>query len=132
MKNKEKLDLLLKDLSSRLPFRVKIEFSDGSVETLKGIWYDEDEGWQVDGENTSTCLHAVKPFLLPLSSMTEEQKIIYGDLVYAIVSSNPLETQKCISELYDWYNKNHFDYRGDLIGEDDNGIALDATGLNIY
>lgn len=46
MKNKEKLDLL-KDLSSRLPFGDKIE---------------------IDGKKTSSCL---KPFLLPLSSMTE-------------------------------------------------------------
>lgn len=46
MKNKEKLDLL-KDLSSRLPFGVNIE---------------------IDGKKTSSCL---KPFLLPLSSMTE-------------------------------------------------------------
>jgi hypothetical protein len=30
--------------------------------------------------------------------------------------------------LEDWYNKNHFDYRG-LI---DMGLALDATNLNIY
>ena len=30
--------------------------------------------------------------------------------------------------LYDWYNKNHFDYRG-LI---EKGLAIDATGLNIY
>ena len=44
MKNKEKLDLL-KDLSSRLPF-----------------------GVNVNGKKTSSCL---KPFLLPLSPMTE-------------------------------------------------------------
>ena len=75
MKNEEKLDLL-KDLCSRLPFGVKIKFGDGSIETLKGIWYDEDEGWQVEGENTSSCLHAVKPFLLPLSSMTEEESAL--------------------------------------------------------
>ena len=119
MKNEEKLDLL-KDLCSRLPFGVKIKFGDGSIETLKGIWYDEDEGWQVDGENTSSCLHAVKPFLLPLSSMTEAQLE---------------EFEKCGLEGYhdyDWYNKNHFNYREDFIGEDDNGIALDATGLNLY
>lgn len=119
MKDKEKL-VLLKELSSRLPFGVKIKFGDGNIETLKGIWYDEDEGWQVDGEKTSTCLHAVKPFLLPLSSMTETQLE---------------ELEKCRLEGYldhDWYNKNHLDYRGDLIGEDDNNIALNATGLNLY
>lgn len=74
MKNKEKEKLkldLLKNLSPRLPFGVKIEFSNDSIKTLKGIWYDKDEGWQVGGEKTSSCLYAVKPFLLPLSSMTE-------------------------------------------------------------
>lgn len=30
--------------------------------------------------------------------------------------------------LIDWFNKNHFDYRG-LI---EKGLAIDATGLNIY
>ena len=34
----------------------------------------------------------------------------------------------CCSELIDWCNKNHFDYRG-LISM---GLAIDATGLNIY
>ena len=31
-------------------------------------------------------------------------------------------------ELIDWFNKNHFDYRV-LI---EKGLAIDATGLNIY
>lgn len=33
-----------------------------------------------------------------------------------------------LNRLYDWLNKNHFDYRG-LI---EKGLAIDATGLNIY
>lgn len=145
MKNKEKSDLLLKDLSPRLPFGVKIEFGDGSIETLKGIWYDEDEGWQVDGEKTSSCLFAVKPYLLPLSSMTEEQKIecfrgtdIELDEFNEIWSRFPIsDTDIPITNLpnwlkvLDWLNSHYFDYR-DLIGEDDNSIALNATGLNIY
>ena len=31
-------------------------------------------------------------------------------------------------DIIDWFNKNHFDYRG-LI---EKGLAIDATGLNIY
>ena len=50
--------------------------------------------------------------------MTDEQKNIYGNLPY-----HSTEWQ-----LVDWLNKNHFDYRG-LI---EKGLALDATGLNIY
>ena len=55
-----------------------------------------------------------KPYLFPLSSMTEEQK------------------KECLKitfiEATDWLNAHHFDYRG-LI---EKGLAIDATGLNIY
>ena len=37
-------------------------------------------------------------------------------------------TPEDIVELFDFLNKNHFDYRG-LIKK---GLATDATGLNIY
>ena len=70
----------------------------------------------------------VKPYLFPMSSMTEEQKIIYGDLCYAIIHSLAWDTQAELNELTDWLNKNHFDYRR-LIPA---GDAIDATGLNIY
>ena len=33
-----------------------------------------------------------------------------------------------IINIIDWFNKNHFDYRG-LI---EKGLAIDATGLNVY
>ena len=60
-----------------------------------------------------------KPYLFPLSSMTEEQKV---DMVK---SSCGIGSDK---NVFDWFNKNHFDYRG-LI---EKGLAIDATGLNIY
>ena len=81
-----------------------------------------------------------KPYLYPLSSMTEEQrkeflniqseerKILTDALVkyrYEKEDNIPIiPFQKHI----DWLNKNHFDYRG-LI---EKGLAIDATGLNIY
>ena len=60
------------------------------------------------------------PYLFPLSSMTEEQQINLTKFV-----ANGIKGENI---LYDWYNKNHFDYRG-LIEQ---GLAIDATGLNIY
>ena len=55
-----------------------------------------------------------KPYLFPLSSMTAEEK------------------KECLKitfvEATDWLNAHHFDYRG-LI---EKGLAIDATGLNIY
>ena len=61
-----------------------------------------------------------KPYLFPLSSITEEQQI---NLIKFV--ANGIHGKNI---LYDWYNKNHFDYRG-LI---EKGLAIDATGLNIY
>ena len=56
----------------------------------------------------------IKPYLFPMSEMTEEQ---YNQYV-----------KYSAYESIDWLNKNHFDYRG-LIKK---GLALDATNLNIY
>ena len=87
-----------------------------------------------------------KPYLFPLSSMTEEQFVelkVFADLIY---ESDTLELVEwndnyktlefwleevpsyCVIKVFDWLNKNHFDYRG-LI---EKGLAIDATGLNIY
>jgi hypothetical protein len=69
----------------------------------------------------------IKPYLFPMSSMTEEQKTELMELMYkadtpfgAIFSEN--------IDYFDWLNKHHFDYRG-LI---EKGLAIDATGLNVY
>ena len=62
----------------------------------------------------------INPYLFPLSSMTEEQQM---DLTKFV--ANGIHGENI---LYDWYNKNHFDYRG-LIPM---GLAIDATSLNIY
>lgn len=68
-----------------------------------------------------------KPYLFPLSSMTEEQKMFLRcqNWCIAINTSGTVETT---IEGFDWLSKNHFDYRG-LI---EKGLAIDATGLNIY
>ena len=68
----------------------------------------------------------IKPYLFPLSSMTETQKEEYAHIL--AMSSNLAYSQLLGMTVEDWLNKNHFDYRG-LIPM---GLANDATGLNIY
>ena len=65
-----------------------------------------------------------KPYLFPLSSMTDKQKNEYQYITERWMN----DPAYSISDSIDWLNKNHFDYRG-LI---EKGLAIDATGTDIY
>ena len=131
MKQEEK-DLLLKDLCARVPYGIKVKFkTNGIIENKENFIYNEDGEYEyiTNGKSyltldiiemlSNNSIEEIKPYLFPLSSMTEEQK---EDM---IKSSCGIGSDK---NVFDWYNKNHFDYRG-LIPM---GLANDATGLNIY
>lgn len=117
----EQKDLLLKDLCGRVPYGVKVNEEIQGDFTLIGLTKErafttcEVEGWHNDFP-----IEQIKPYLFPLSSMTEEQKTSHNFLKHSAYASP--------TKLVDWYNKNHFDYRG-LIPM---GLANDATGLDIY
>ena len=140
--------LLLKDLCAKLPYDTvcQVEFkSDGRYESknmiLSGIFKDEA---YFTIENGSVYSNDYKPYLFPLSSMTEEQKkeiskryklhTYYGLCIEITNHSEGYwdDDNSCNLQDYlwlvDWFNKNHFDYSG-LI---EKGLAIDATGLNIY
>jgi hypothetical protein len=135
MTQKDK-ELLLKDLCARLPYKVKymdLWNPDELPTTLCDINVDVELIMNTDG--FSLEVEKCKPYLLPLSSMNEEQKkeynrwkhevpvyhYEYGDIVEEIeLYDSP--------ESFEYLIENHFDYRG-LIPM---GLALDATGLNIY
>ena len=128
---KEDKELLLKDICGRLPYGVKIlykgwdsdhgcEFT--TVEDLIGIddrfihtlWRGER-----DKHNIVEPLSIIdyKPYLRPMSSMTEEEKKEYGkvcDLDTEIIE-NHFTNGEPFPSLYnsqDWLDKNMFDYRG--------------------
>jgi len=105
--------LLLKDLCARLPYGVKaltpwkkdgpgpvtlIDITSSKQVRVFEDWYDIEE---------------IKPYLRPMSSMTEEEEIYY----------NTIYTTLKFYEKEDWLNTHHFDYRG-LI---EKGLALEAT-----
>lgn len=145
----ENKELLLRDLSARLTYGVIVDykeseydFNDWKIDSLhtpayseSGILIDTDyDGWisfteyKRCGMSTgSRPLHIEKnlPFLRSMSSMTEEERNEY-------LSIKMQETERValaevyrpedISEIIDWLNKHHFDYRG-LI---EKGLALEA------
>lgn len=115
----EHKDLLLKDLCARLPYFTKVQIKNEIV-VLDSIC--DDDGYYfnfINDDREGVNIENIKPYLFPMSSMTEEQK---EDM---IKSSCGIGSDK---NVFDWWNKNHFDYRG-LIPL---GLANDATGLNIY
>lgn len=129
----EDKELLLKDLCSRLPYGVKIQYHH-IQETIADILLDINMFGRVNIYGHIKDICDVKPYLFPISSMTEEQKKEYGkvyELDTEILSKHPMDGTTPFPALYnsqDWLDANHFDYRG-LITM---GLAIDATGLNIY
>ena len=75
-------------------------------------------------EDESDYIDNVRPYLFPLSSMTEKQKNEYQYITERWMN----DPAYSISDSIDWLNENHFDYRG-LI---EKGLAIDATGTGIY
>ena len=123
-------ELLLKDLCARLPYNPIVQIDGCGMWNLRGVDHDDsaelrDRVIVWHGENYPSSKNSFpiincKPYLFPLSSMTEEQQKNLTKFVANGINGENI--------LYDWYNKNHFDYR-ELIPM---GLAIDATGLNIY
>ena len=129
----EEKDLLLKDLCSRLPYKPIVQIDGCGIWNLRGIDHDDSAElrdrvivWYGKNQPSSKISFPIincKPYLLSLSSMTEEQEKEYNDL-----NSYELGLFPHTEEALDYLIRNHFDYRG-LI---ERGLAIDATGLNIY
>ena len=126
----EDKELLLKDLCARLPYGVRyrhLAWDDEHGEDYIAVQiYSINLSGYVRNyyDDESDYIDDVRPYLFPLSSVTEEQKKEYQ----YIIEKWMYDSSYSISDITDWLNKNHFDYRG-LI---EKGLAIDATGLNIY
>ena len=119
--NKKDKELLLKDLHARSPYGVLFKSEDD--ENLQEIHYIKDEEiYTRTYPNLPYWIETIKPYLRPMSSMTEEEKIIYRSKQTIIFDfkNNKLYVDNYYS--LDYLNSIHVDYRG-LI---DKGIALEA------
>jgi hypothetical protein len=143
----EEKELLLKDLSARLPYGVLCDMGLEYPLPLQRIFVDRLDGilldFYEDGDDYQVYLTEVKPHLRPMSSMTDEElnemKALcsiyiptdsptigfedYGILVFTHHLTNNTYSFKLNIDIIDWLNKNMFDYRG-LI---DKGLAVKAT-----
>ena len=126
----EDRQILLKDLCERVPYGVKINENTQGDFTVIGLTMERVfTTCETEGCHNDFPIECVKPYLFPLSSMTEEQyDKLYIDSRVKNDSIDILDAPANDMDAIDWLNKNHFDYRG-LIPM---GLAIDATNLNIY
>ena len=131
---REDKELLLKDLCARLPYGVVIHLDEKTDENDERLYGMRENGGKFL-INDAFYIEEVKPYLFPLSSMTEEQKEEYYYIVNYI---SPDDTENWaegefiyveqVTQLLHFYHINHLDYMG-LIPM---GLAINATGKNVY
>ena len=143
----EDKQLLLKDLCARVPYGVKINESTQGDFTVIGLTTERVfTTCETEGCHNDFPIECIIPYLFTLSSMTDEKLYEIKEITEFKYNHNTLELVKwtethttlefwleevpqySVIEVFDWLNKHHFDYRG-LI---EKGLAIDATGLNIY
>ena len=118
--------IILKDLASRLPYGVIVQYKSREkknnvvlsygnisyVSQLGDVWWSE-------------C----KPYLRSMSSMTEEEQKEFAKFHCVNICPIVITEELTISneaKMFDWLNKNMFDYRG-LIPA---GVAIEVTEDN--
>ena len=109
-------ELLLRDLAARLPYGVKVNFSSRAFD-LGYVDKSGEIGVTLPDVARFANVVDVKPYLRPLSSMTEEEKIDFRN--WQINTGNI---------TFDWLNAHHFDYRKTKEGKTmiEAGLALEA------
>ena len=132
----ENKELLLKDLCARLPYGVKIKLGDNpNIFDLEyrikfAVMYGDSDKLEDILDITN-----IKPYLFPMSSMTDEDHTIYskiwedtGKTAYLEGCHHLISTIKAYKAANDYLLSKHYDING-LIPK---GLANDATGKNIY
>lgn len=118
----ENKDLLYRYLCMVLPYKVKVCLYEKETCILLGI-----DGYEVylDVDSDSFRIESIKPYLRPLSSMTEEEEKEFHEQMY---KAKPYSDGKSYN-VYEvigldiiYLNSHHFDYLG-LIPK---GLAIEA------
>lgn len=131
----EHKELIVKDLCARLPYGVKVRYSSYykfitcTLQSINPV-YNIVDLWSKDACFNPVDINKIKPYLFPLSSMTEEQKKEFYQLLeleLKAINDEINHTQATEFEV-DFYHKHHLDWRG-LIPM---GLAIDATDKNVY
>lgn len=125
----EDKELIFKELCARLPYHVKckIWLKDGTTE--EGLLdLQHNYGNVLQDAFYYNKIKDIKPYLRLMSSMTEEEKEEYCQLQQKVIYNSKGVINEDVTKYINWYYKKHLDINN-LIPM---GLAIDATGLNIY
>ena len=124
--NQEDKELLLRDLCARLRYKVKVNEAIHGDFTLIGLTNERVfTTCEIEGCHNDFPIENIKPYLFPMSNMTEEEQRALDSMCNGVEMMSRLSGLKMFDKAFDWLDKNGFDYRG-LIPK---GLAIDATGL---
>lgn len=135
----EDKELLLIDLSARLPYGVRVFVSGDDFDNYQYPYlltavskFGQDIFCKIYSPIYTPLgcpdIENVKPYLRSMSSMTEEEQRTLDSMCNGVEMVSRLSGLKMFDKAFVWLNENHFDYRG-LI---EKGLAIDATGLDAY
>ena len=121
----ENKQLLLKDLCARQPWGVKVQYNN-KVYAIDYVSTEYEEVKLNILDNYTVGISDIKPYLRPMSSMTEEEGIEYLTIDNRAYTC-PLDYAHIpASDRIDWLNAHHFDYQG-LIHK---GLAIEVNKEN--
>lgn len=135
----EHKQLLLQDLSARLSYGTIVSVTDGTIKYnayIESVSYKNIQVSPVSDSNftayTFYKIREIKPYLRPMSSMTEEEKKEFESFGWRVNEFDDNYPWVHIGQIenvllgLNWLNANHFDYRG-LI---EKGLAIEVTEEN--
>lgn len=125
----EDKELIFKELCARLPYHVKckIWLKDGTTEEdLLDLQHNY--GDVLQDAFYYNKIKDIKPYLRPMSSMTEEEKEEYCQLQQKVIYNSKGVINEDVTKYINWCYKKHLDINNLIPME----LAIDATGLNIY
>ena len=125
----EDKELIFKELCARLPYHVKckIWLKDGTTEE-GALDLEHNYGNVLQDAFYYNKIKDIKPYLFPLSSMTEEEKEEYCQLQQRVIYNSKGVINEDVTKYINWCYKKHLDINNLIPME----LAIDATNLNIY
>ena len=121
----EDKQLLLRDLSARLPYGVKICYTNNHKINGDLVGIVGENVIMFSSGRADFPISDIKPYLRSLSSMTDEEskelENLYNSTANYISAGMPIFNIQTLSIILDWFNAHQFDYRG-LIPK---GLAID-------